>query len=330
MFKKIVPGCILALLILFIVAGCGGQDQQNEDPAAAQGEKYNGLTKLSIGASSVGSSSYTKMAVWSNYIADKLNLNITPEGTAGSEGNAELVNVGEVDMASSMANLSGQLWEEGKLDNVRLLTTVDSFALQFYALKESGIDSIDDLNGKSVNLSKAGSGTDMQARKLFEQLGIKPSKIFNVSPSEANNLMRDGVLDVSGCMGSIHPSIVEMSASKDINIFGLDDRIDEFLDNNPGLMKITIRANSYEKQTNEFVTIGDMGTFVVHKDLPEDMVYDLVKATHEGKEAMISGFPGYATMSPEDISLGIIPLHKGAYKYYQELGVDIPADMLVD
>ncbi|MEL7567297.1 MAG: TAXI family TRAP transporter solute-binding subunit, partial [Dehalobacterium sp.] len=81
---------------------------------------------------------------------------------------------------------------------------------------------------------------------------------------------------------------------------------------------------TYEAQTEPFVTVGEIGILVVHKDLPEDLVYDITKLTYEGKEDMMKGYPGFSTLDPRDITSGLIPLHKGAYKYYQEIGIEIP------
>lgn len=338
MVRKKAYICWIALLLMMsmvILSGCGAKE---ENPASSnEGEtqqeepiKYGGIDQISVGASSVGSSSYSKIATWSDFISTKLGINMTAEGTAGSNANAQLADAKEVEIGSTMVNIAREGYEgigfsEGKkLSNLRLMVTMDSFALQFYATEKAGIKSFEDLAGKHINLSKAGSGTDTWTRRAFEDLKINIGKISNVSPTEGNELMRDGVVDASGCMGSIHPSILEMASTEKVNIFGTGDKTDEFLANWPDLNKVTMRANTYEGQTEPFVTVGEIGILVVHKDLPEDLVYDITKWTYEGKEEMMKGYPGFATLEPSDITSGLIPLHKGAYKYYQEIGIEIP------
>ncbi|MEL7566896.1 MAG: TAXI family TRAP transporter solute-binding subunit, partial [Dehalobacterium sp.] len=263
--------CWLVLFLMMsmaILAGCGSQEEQNPSSSgeANNGEtqqeepkKYGGIEQISVGSSSVGSSSYSKIATWSDYISTQLGINITPEGTAGSDANAQLTDVNEVQIGSTMVNIAREGYEgigfsEGKkLSNLRLMVTMDAFALQFYAKEKSGIKSFEDLAGKHINLSKAGSGTDTWTRRAFEDLNVKIGKISNVSPTEGNDLMRDGVIDASGCMGSIHPSIIEMASTEKVNIFGTGDRTDEFLAKWPDLNKVTMRENTYEGQTEPFV-----------------------------------------------------------------------------
>lgn len=48
---------------------------------------------------------------------------------------------------------------------------------ELHILAGQGINSISDLNGKKVNYSDAGSGTQFSARLIFEALGVKPQEV---------------------------------------------------------------------------------------------------------------------------------------------------------
>jgi TRAP-type uncharacterized transport system substrate-binding protein len=48
---------------------------------------------------------------------------------------------------------------------------------EMHILAGPGIDSIADLNGKKVNFSDAGSGTQFSTRLIFEALGVKPQEV---------------------------------------------------------------------------------------------------------------------------------------------------------
>jgi TRAP transporter TAXI family solute receptor len=321
----------LLFVSLFLLIAAGVVVAAGQQEADTSDQKYGGYEGISVGASSVGSSSYSKLTIWSGHVGQKLDVDIIPEGTAGSVANVSLTQAGETEMGSTMTNLAYEAWEgvgnyEGtKHTNIRAVVTLDAFALQFYALEDSGIKSIYDLDGKRVNLSRAGSGTDTWARRVFDMIGIEPN-IVNVSPGEGNDMMRDGVLDAAGCMGSAHPSIIEMNATHELNIFGTGDATDEFLQAHEDLFKLTM-DEIYEDQKAPYVTFGEMNVLIAHKDLPEDLVYDITKTTFEDKAKMAAGYPGFGSIKPEDIFLNLVPLHKGAYKYYQEIGVDIPAEI---
>ncbi|MTI95972.1 MAG: TAXI family TRAP transporter solute-binding subunit [Firmicutes bacterium] len=329
MSKKRYSLVVLSLMLvvaMVAVAGCS----EELDPDA----KYGGLARLSLGASSVGSSSYNKLTIWSSLISDELDVDVTPEGTAGSVANVQLVHTGELEISATTPNLAregleGTGFAEGtKMEDLRLVLTFDSFVLQFFALESSGISSIEDLEGKHINLSRAGSGTDTWARRVLEAAGITPDRISNLSPGEANDLMRDGGLDASAVMGSIHPSIIELNASHDLNVFGVGDFTDEFILEHTDMFKVTMDGGIYEGIEEPFVTAGEISILIASSDLPEDFVYDMVKTTYENKNQLASGYEGFATIDPEDIGLGMIPLHPGAYRYYEELGLELPAEVL--
>ena len=59
----------------------------------------------------------------------------------------------------------------------------DAYVFQPYVNANSDIRSFSDLNGRVINTSRAGSGTDVIFRGLAESLGIEPKDITNVSPA---------------------------------------------------------------------------------------------------------------------------------------------------
>ena len=68
---------------------------------------------------------------------------------------------------------------------------------------------------------------------------------------------------------------------------------------NPGYHKLVIKAGTYPKQDKDVPAIGYTTHVIAACDLPEDTVYKMTKAmaTHIG-----------------------VPFHKGAAKYYKEVG----------
>src|SRR5581483_2583698 len=56
---------------------------------------------------------------------------------------------------------------------------------------ESGIKSIRDLNGKKVNFSDIGSGTQLSTRDIFARLGIKATEV-NMGQADAFEALKKG------------------------------------------------------------------------------------------------------------------------------------------
>src|SRR5262249_61335028 len=60
-----------------------------------------------------------------------------------------------------------------------------------HVLAGPGIKTIQDLNGKKVNLSDVGSGTQFSARLIFELLGIQATEI-NVGQADGYQMVKSG------------------------------------------------------------------------------------------------------------------------------------------
>jgi uncharacterized protein len=60
--------------------------------------------------------------------------------------------------------------------------------------------------------------------------------------------------------------------------------------------------------------------FSTHKDMPDQLVYDIAKAIHGSKEDMIKGHPVFRSFRPDTMTEEIgVPWHAGAIKFYQEM-----------
>ncbi|MEQ1731289.1 MAG: TAXI family TRAP transporter solute-binding subunit, partial [Vicinamibacterales bacterium] len=61
--------------------------------------------------------------------------------------------------------------------------------------------------------------------------------------------------------------------------------------------------------------------FTTHEKMPEDVVYNLVKALHASKATLVSGHPIFNDFEPGRMTEEIgVPYHAGAIKFYKEIG----------
>jgi len=87
-------------------------------------------------------------------------------------------------------------------------------------------------------------------------------------------------------------------------------------------MPLVIPAGYYPRQTEEVKQYGNWNFTVIHKDVPEEIVYSAVKAIFENKEELIATKEKMSHMTLENISNISIPLHPGAKRYYIEKGYE--------
>ena len=66
------------------------------------------------------------------------------------------------------------------------------------------------------------------------------------------------------------------------------------------------------------------------KSFPEDLAYKMVKAAFDNKNVIDQAYPGYAKydLAQQTIKYAKIPLHAGTVKYFKEIGVSIPANLI--
>ena len=98
-----------------------------------------------------------------------------------------------------------------------------------------------------------------------------------------------------------------------------------------GMQEVSWTLRSYEdyKAAKEDIHVISLWNFAVaHKDLPEDLVYDMTKATFEVLPQLANAVKDMAKTKPEDILYSSVPLHKGAIKYYREIGLTIPDKLI--
>jgi len=76
-------------------------------------------------------------------------------------------------------------------------------------------------------------------------------------------------------------------------------------------------------QTKPVPTLGDWNVMIVNKDMPDDKVYEVAKATFALIDKWVSVHKSAATTKPENIKdLKQYPMHPGAARYYKEIGLN--------
>ena len=293
-------------------------------------------TKMNLVSGPVGGTSFTTMSPWAAEMSNRLGVSISPEATAGHSVNVRMVNAGQADFGCTTSDMALEGWEgkekwtgNVKMRNTRSMFILDPMTLQVYTLKRNNINSIQDLNGKSVNPSRAGSSTDVWMRRILNDLGIKPSRITNLAPSDANSNMADGLLDVSVVIGSQpHPAPAELEATNEIKIIDWGKDLSEKISQKyPALGVVVIPAKTYKNQTAPIYALGSFQLIMVNKSLPDSLVYEATKQTFEAKARLMGANFAFRYLDPKSISYATIPLHPGAAKYYEEVGIKIPANI---
>ncbi len=299
--------------------------------------KPNWPKSVTVGAAPVGGTYFVWAGGFTRLLNDKLGIPGNVESTGGPVHNVQLIedqklDFGMVTNGPAWEGWNGEGWAKGKkYQNQRAIFPMYTTYFQMYALKKSGIKSIHDLNGKSVGVGPIGGTPATYWPKIFEVAGVKPGRIVNASSADLNAQLKDGMLDANGqSVGLPWVTITEVETTNDVNVFGAEGAdADKFVAKYPYFAKGMMPKGTYKANPDKDIeTLTVWNFMVVHKDAPDDFVYEVLKATFDNVDILIATHDSAKETLVENVKYSPILLHPGAVKYYQEKGIKLPDNLI--
>jgi len=336
---------ILTIVLLITIVGCNANNNTPVDNSSSNNTQDNNptttnreLTRMLLGTSSAGGTYYVLGGGWAKIMNDNVNnVDVSVEVTGGPNTNIQLIENGDMELGYATTWLAGEAysgegWAEGKkYSEIRAMYPMYSSILYIYTLKGSGITSIYDCEGKNVSVGAPGATSDMAGRAVLDVLGIEPKSISSL-PSDAQiNALKDGTVDVNfGITGLPAPWLLDLETTHEIEYIPLEQEdINKILEAYPYWAQGVVPEGTYKHQVGEIPILTFWNMAVVDKDVPDDIVYDLVKTTFNHHEELVAVDPTSKSTIPENVINCSIPLHPGALKYYEENGIKVPDKLII-
>jgi uncharacterized protein len=192
---------------------------------------------------------------------------------------------------------------------------------------DSPINSFADLKDKTLVTQPKGNSSEIITVHMLQVQGMNYQSLkkanFIGSYTDAVSLMKDGHADVF-TLGTTVPasSVMDLASARDIKLLGVDAKtLAEMKKINPGYAKLTIKAGTYPKQDKDVDVIGYATHLIAACDLPEAMVYTMVKTMAANVADMAATNKAMAGLTPKMMAEDVgVPMHKGAAKFYKEVG----------
>lgn len=291
------------------------------------------VKRLSVATASVGGVYYIWGSAWAKLITDTVQgTEAAAEVTGGPVINIKLVTGMKSDLGlstdcTSYEAFNGIGWAEGtKYTDIRALFVMYPSMFHLFCIESVPIKSIYDLNGRNLGIGPPGGTVDVVGRNIMDVLGVKPKKIFNLGWSETIGAMRDGIIDAAMDVGGYpHPSRLELQATHKIRHIPLSAQdIAKVRKVYPYYVEGVIPAKTYDTMTADYPTLGTWNETICHKSLSDELAYQIVKKTFENLEILRAAHPSTVKFTlPENIKYCTIPLHPGAIRYFEEMGVKL-------
>ncbi len=257
------------------------------------------------------------------------------ESTGGSVYNLNAIANGELDMGVAQSDWqyhayhgTSKFADAGANKDLRAVFSVHPEPFTVVARADSGIKNFQDLKGKRVNIGNPGSGQRGTMEVVMKALGWTNDDFklaSELKSAEQSAALCDNKIDAMiFTVGHPSGSIKEATTSCDsvlVNVTG--PAIDKLVKENAYYRYATIPGGMYRGTDEDTKTFGVGATFVSSAKVPEDVIYNVVKAVFENFDDFKKLHPAFANLKKEEmIKDGLsAPLHAGAVKYYKEAGL---------
>ncbi len=351
--KKIIALALSSAMALSLAACGGNTSDKAAAPAenAAAGNTASGDTagenaiaapsspeRYSMGGGSSGGNFYLVGGGLATVINNALPdyFVVTAEETGGGTANLTMLQNGDIEFGITMTSsideaVKGEAeWTGGPMDKIRGLAPLYPSYLTIYALKSSGIETLEDLNGKLVGFGSKGASMDSVYREAFPAMGINPRDIFNDSHAATATAVSDGQVDAA-LLYSLPPfaAITELEATKDLSFIGVTEEQQKYLTETYSFMKPDVMpAGSYKGVTEDIPVVSEWNMLMTSSEVPADYVYLIMKELMERNPELVEVYKGLSFATAENTLNFNCPLHAGTVRYLKEVGIEVPAELI--
>lgn len=273
----------------------------------------------------------------------KKKIGMSAINSAGSGENVKLLRENEAQFAILQGlfgyyawNGKGPLAQEGPQKELRAVSMLWQNVEQFTALsnkvKTGTIADMELFKGDRVALGKKNSGTIGSNKTLLGNMGIEIEKDYDlvyVGYGPSADALQNGQISAMSTPAGVPTGAVTraMAAMGDkIQILDFTDEQMKKADGGLNLWtRYVIPAGTYPNQEKDINTIAQPNFLAVRADLDEEAVYLITKTIYENLPFLNAIHKATKVMDVQKALAGLpMPLHPGALKYYQEVGMTIP------
>ncbi|MEZ8546231.1 TAXI family TRAP transporter solute-binding subunit [Vibrio cyclitrophicus] len=281
-------------------------------------------------------------------LAPKQHFSLAAISSAGSGENVKLLNENEAQFAILQGLYGAWAWQglgpyeksgrQTQLRSVSMLwQNVEHFIVRSDLAKTGTVSDLENLNGKKFSIGKKNSGTENSGRQIMQGLSVDPEQFklafmgYGGSASALQNGTIDGMNTPAGVpVGAVTQAFAALG--EDIQILSFTDAQIKQANGDYNIWtKYEIPANTYPGVDKPITTIAQPNFLAVREDISEEDVYQLTKAIYENLPFLQGIHKATKAMALEKGIAGLpVPLHPGAARYYKEVGIEIPSELVVD
>jgi len=340
----------LVLMLAMVLPMCASKESEPQKTAETpSGESKLEPITIRIKSGPVGTTWYGQASALAGIIEREIPGSSVTVETGSAISNIVLVEEGKTDIGFTFAallpaalkgeKLAGEYFQK-PAENIRVLIYTTSAGYALITSADKGWEFIDDIKGKPVKYVTFPPGyvARYMSDKILEAHGITLEDIEKWGGQviivnkykEAVDLLAKGQADVIAYVPATvgqSPALIELEAQKEFKILKLRDEAKEKIMSEYPVITYTLQPGLYKSIKEPTEIVVDITTYLVPKDMPEDVAYTIVKMIVEHKDELANTNAEFGQLTKEDFLLRVYgkpgqpPLHPGAEKYYREAGI---------
>lgn len=349
--KKIIA-ILLAAVMVFGLAACGGSAASTAEPAAASAASEASAASAAASAAEepagptgtgatlrfvTGGESGTYYAfgsVIAQHATNNAGVNVVGLVGNGSQANCEELRSGGAELAFCQSDVMAYAYngtnlfaESGAIDNFSVVAALYTEQVQIVTL-DPEIKSVADLAGKNVSIGAAGSGVYFNAIDILGAYGLTEADIVPTYQSfgDSADALKDGKIDAAFIVaGAPTTAVTDLATTKDVYLVSLDqEHVDQLLASSPYYTACTISADTYNGLTGDVMTVGVGAVVLAADSVAEADIYALCADIFDNAANLTDSHAKYAEISLDyGASMTSVPYHAGAAKYFAEKGYTV-------
>lgn len=326
---------LTATAAMLALAACGGGGDSEADTNGEEAQE-GGMTDLILATGGTAGVYYPfggELATLYENEIDGISVNYVESG-----GSAE--NVGQIyqeewqigfsDNGTAELAVRGELpgLEGEELDNLGWIGNLYPEALHVIVRDDSDYESIADLEGATIAVGDAGSGTRITSDKVLDAYGLteedyEPEVTDFGSSTE---MLADGQIDATMfVVGTPVAGLTQLSATTDVRLLPVDDDVASEVEEAGSETAYDIPADVYDFLEEDVQTVAVFASLIASTtQVSEDVGYEITKATFENADSITVEAAQFVDIDEALLGIGEIPLHPGAARYFEEVGLDLP------
>ena len=346
MRKTLKRGAAFCSAAMMALTACGAKSgnsgetggQAAETKAQTQAEEKTEVRHLTLAAVASSSGLFPYCVSIGKVLSTLPELDITVSESGGNVDNTQQLRAGEISIANSISNTdyesytgTGSTFKEPFKD-FRILWYYESSPIQICVAKDTGIASLEDLEGQTFNPGGTGTAASVVTHEALDVLGIKP-EYFEAAQADAADAYSNRQIVGAVKTGPFPDSyVMQLNTNRPIQMINIpDEQLNTILEAIPSVKSAVIPAGVYDGVDYEVQTLSTYQGLQVDMSFSQDLVYRMWKAMWEEEaDTWKNAYQIGADNNIPELTLkaASTPLHAGTVQYLTELGYEVPQELI--